>query len=117
MENLSLNPRSSEAPDFSSSVPPVKGEPSDSLDTIGDAIIIGPEKPSPSYVGTSYFDKEVEEIPFTTDDTRSYKVKNGVDYYGEYYQWEYSDGHNPHGANTKYYFDQLSGAFLRRKYQ
>ena len=85
---------------------------------IGDAIIMSPEKPSqPARSFSDSSDMPPEDTPFTVDDTRNYKVKSGTDYFGSYFQWEYCDGHNPHGADTKYFCHQMSGTFRRRREQ
>jgi hypothetical protein len=82
--------------------------------TIGDIIIMTPEKYQPVA-------EPAEELPnapevFEPDPLRNIKVTGGTDYYGPYVQFKYVDGDNPQG-DTKYFIEESTGRALRRKYQ
>jgi hypothetical protein len=82
--------------------------------TIGDVIIMTPEKYQP-------IPEPLEDLPtgpevFEPDPLRNLKVTGGTDYYGPYVQYEYADGDNPQG-DTKYFIEESTGRPLRRKHQ
>jgi hypothetical protein len=87
--------------------------------TNGDPVLIAPEKspdPAPSFP-SSPSETPAEEPFLVLDPTRDYKVKPGRDVFGEYLQYEYHDGNNPHGADTKYVLDHGIYPLRRRPKQ
>jgi hypothetical protein len=82
--------------------------------TIGDIIIMTPEKYQPA--PETPIDLPTAPEVFEPDPLRNLKVTGGTDYYGLYVQYQYADGCNPQG-DTKYFIEESTGRALRRKYQ
>ena len=74
---------------------------------VGNAVIMEPEKPfqDPNPIPPLYFERE---------SSRECNCRNAQDSYGSYCTFEYEDGFNPHGVNTKYVYNASIGKHVRR---
>jgi hypothetical protein len=93
---------------------PIDQSPPKFASTIGDIIIMTPEKYQPA--AEPPIDLPTGPEVFEPDPQRNIKVTGGTDYYGPYVQFEYADGNNPQG-DTKYFIEESTGRCLRRKRQ